>query len=208
MSEPKQLLIIDDDPDFVAGIKSILVKAKYAVDTAYNPKDGLQALKSKAYDLLLLDVMMGRGAEGIMIARKLGKDPKLRDLPVLIITGIREQMAFLFPGQAVHPHFVAVDELVEKPIAPNLLLEKVAALLKTAETRKATSKWARQLRKPPRPARLRRTTGCPLSRRSATCCTPRRATRSTHASSAGPARPPVRWPPAASWTIRRGGSLP
>jgi len=88
----------------------------------------------------LLDVMMGRGAEGIMIARKLGKDPKLRDLPVLIITGIREQMAFLFPGQAVHPHFVAVDELVEKPVAPNLLLEKVAALLKTAETRKATSK--------------------------------------------------------------------
>ena len=69
---------------------------------------------------------MGRGAEGIMIARKLGKDPKLRDLPVLIITGIREQMAFLFPGQAVHPHFVAVDELVEKPVAPKLLLEKVA----------------------------------------------------------------------------------
>ena len=94
------------------------------VDVAYNPKDGLQALQTKTYDLLLLDVMMGRGAEGIMIARKLGKDPKLRDLPVLIITGIREQMAFLFPGQAVHPHFVPVDELVEKPVAPKLLLDK------------------------------------------------------------------------------------
>ena len=140
MSEPKRLLIIDDDPDFVAGIKAILVKAKYEVDVAYNPKDGFQALKSRAYDLLLLDVMMGRGAEGIMIARKLGKDPNLRDLPVLIITGIREQMAFLFPGQAVHPHFVPVDELVEKPIEPKFLLEKVAALLKTAETRKAESR--------------------------------------------------------------------
>ena len=75
-----------------------------------------------------------------MIARKLGKDPKLRSLPVLIITGIREQMAFLFPGQAVHPHFVEVDELVEKPVAPKLLLEKVAALLQTVETRKAASK--------------------------------------------------------------------
>ena len=73
MSEPKQLLIIDDDPDFVAGIKAILVKAKYAVDVAHNPKDGFAALKAKNYDLLLLDVMMGRGAEGIMIARKLGK---------------------------------------------------------------------------------------------------------------------------------------
>jgi two-component system, OmpR family, alkaline phosphatase synthesis response regulator PhoP len=140
MSEPKRLLMIDDDPDFVAGVKAILVKAKYEVDVAYNPKDGFEALRTKAYDLLLLDVMMGRGAEGIMIARKLGKDPKLRDLPVLIITGIREQMAFLFPGQAVHPHFVEVDELVEKPVPPKLLLEKVAALLKTAEARKAKSK--------------------------------------------------------------------
>jgi len=140
MSEPKQLLIIDDDPDFVAGMKSILVKAKYAVDVAHNPKDGFQALKSKNYDLLLLDVMMGRGAEGIMIARKLGKDPKLRNLPVLIITGIREQMAFLFPGQAVHPNFVEIDELVEKPVAPKLLREKVAGLLKTSEARKAGKK--------------------------------------------------------------------
>ncbi|MDH7501965.1 MAG: response regulator [Verrucomicrobiota bacterium] len=140
MNQTKKLLIIDDDPDFVAGMKSILVKANYEVDVAYNPKDGLQALQTKPYDLLLLDIMMGRGAEGIMIARKLGKDPKLRNLPVLIITGIREQMAFLFPGQAVHPHFVAVDELVEKPVEPKLLLEKVEALLKTAEARKGQSK--------------------------------------------------------------------
>ena len=136
MNEPKRLLIIDDDPDFVAGIKSILVKAKYDVDVAYNPKDGFQALKSKTYDLLLLDVMMGRGAEGIMIARKLGKDPELRDLPVLIITGIREQMAFLFPGQAVHPHFVPVDELVEKPVEPKMLLDKVSSLIQAAEAKK------------------------------------------------------------------------
>src|SRR5574341_1290263 len=116
MSTQKRLLVIDDDPDFV------------------------DALQTQHYDLLLLDIMMGRGAEGIMIARKLGKDPKLRELPVLIITGIREQMAFLFPGQAVHPHFVDVDELVEKPVEPKLLLEKVEGLLKSARTRKATSK--------------------------------------------------------------------
>jgi two-component system alkaline phosphatase synthesis response regulator PhoP len=136
MNQRKRLLIIDDDPDFVAGIRSILVKADYDVDAAYNPKDGMQALQDTRYDLLLLDIMMGRGAEGVMIARKLGKDPKLRELPVLIITGIREQLAFLFPGEAVHPHFVAVDELMEKPVEPQLLLDKVKSLLETAETKK------------------------------------------------------------------------
>jgi two-component system alkaline phosphatase synthesis response regulator PhoP len=133
----KQVLMIDDDPDFVSGIRSILTAANFEVDVAYNPKDGLQALQTKKYDILLLDIMMGRGAEGIMIARKLRKDPKLRELPVLIITGMREQIAFLFPGQPVHPRFVEIDELVEKPVEPKLLLEKVNALIQAAETKKS-----------------------------------------------------------------------
>ena len=139
MNQDKKLLIIDDDPDFVEGIKSILDSAGYSVDVTYNPKSGFQALQEKTYDLLLLDIMMGRGAEGIMIARKLRKDPKLREMPVLIITGIREQMAFLFPGEPVHPRFVAVDELVEKPVEPKLLLEKVSNLISLSEARKTTT---------------------------------------------------------------------
>jgi CheY-like chemotaxis protein len=139
MTDQKNLLIIDDDPDFVDAIKAILDAANYAVDVAYNPKEGLKALQSQAYDLLLLDIMMGRGAEGIMIARKLRNDPKLREMPVLIITGVREQIAFLFPGEAVHPRFVAVDELVEKPVEPALLLEKVSSLIKLAEEKKKAS---------------------------------------------------------------------
>ena len=137
MDTQKKLLIIDDDPDYVSGIKSILEKAKYDVDVAYNPKDGFNALQTKHYDLLLLDIMMGRGAEGVSIARKLRKDTKLREIPVLIITGIREQMAFLFPGQPVHPHFVQTDELIEKPVEPKLLLDKVETLLKIAENKKS-----------------------------------------------------------------------
>jgi two-component system alkaline phosphatase synthesis response regulator PhoP len=136
----KKLLMIDDDPDFVAGIKAILDSAGFTVDVAYNPKDGLQALQTKQYDLLLLDIMMGRGAEGIMIARKLRKDAKLREMPVLIITGMREQIAFLFPGEPVHPRFVEVDELVEKPVEPKLLIEKVNGLIAAAEAKKSTKK--------------------------------------------------------------------
>lgn len=137
MSEPKRLLIIDDDPDFVEGIKLILEGADYVVDVAHNPEKGFEALQSKPPDLLLLDIMMGRGAEGIMVARKIRKDPKLREIPVLIITGIREQIAFLFPGEPVHPRFVAVDELIEKPVEPQFLLDRVSALLQAAEARKA-----------------------------------------------------------------------
>jgi DNA-binding response OmpR family regulator len=133
----KKVLMIDDDPDFVSGIRSILTAANFEVDVAYTPKDGLQSLQTKQYDILLLDIMMGRGAEGIMIARKLRKDAKLRELPVLIITGMREQIAFLFPGEPVHPRFVEIDEMVEKPVEPKLLLEKVNGLIQAAEAKKA-----------------------------------------------------------------------
>jgi DNA-binding response OmpR family regulator len=133
----KKVLMIDDDPDFVSGIRSILTAANFEVDVAYTPKDGLQSLQTKPYDILLLDIMMGRGAEGIMIARKLRKDPKLRELPVLIITGMREQIAFLFPGEPVHPRFVKIDEMVEKPVEPKMLLDKVNSLIAAAEANKA-----------------------------------------------------------------------
>lgn len=136
MSEQTRLLIIDDDPDFVEGIRSILEGADYKVDVAYNPKDGFEALQTKPPDLLLLDIMMGRGAEGVMLARKIRKDPELRETPVLIITGMREQIAFLFPGEPVHPRFVPVDELIEKPVEPQFLLDRVSALLEASEARK------------------------------------------------------------------------
>ncbi len=134
MSERRKVLIVDDDPDFVAGIRAILQR-EYDTDVAYNPRDGWDALKSGHYDLLCLDIMMGRGAEGVMMARKIRRDAQLREMPVLIITGLREQIAFLFPGQAVHPGFVPVDELVEKPVEPDLLLQKAAALIAASQAR-------------------------------------------------------------------------
>jgi CheY-like chemotaxis protein len=135
MNQRKRVLIVDDDPDFVAGIKAIL-DTRYDTAVAYTPDDGWKALQSGTYDLLCLDIMMGRGAEGVMMARKIRKDKVLREMPVLIITGLREQIAFLFPGQAVHPGFVPVDELVEKPVEPELLLQKAEALIAAGEARR------------------------------------------------------------------------
>jgi len=139
MESQKKILIIDDDPDYVDGVKSILEKAGYEVEAAYNPSEGFETLQSKPYDLLVLDIMMGRGAEGVMVARKIKKDPKLREIPTLIITSIREQLAYLFPGQPVRPNILPIDELLEKPVEAGELLDTVSKLLKKAEERKAQS---------------------------------------------------------------------
>jgi CheY-like chemotaxis protein len=139
MEAQKSILIIDDDPEYVEGVTSILEKADYQVEAAYNPKDGLETLQSKPYDLLILDIMMGRGAEGVMLARKIRKDPVLRETPTIIITSIREQIAYLFPGQPLQPKFLPIDALMEKPVESDELLEQVSAMLQESEKRKAQS---------------------------------------------------------------------
>jgi hypothetical protein len=38
---------------------------------------------------------------------------------------MREQTGFDFPGERIHPKFFPIDEYVEKPIEPQVLLEKI-----------------------------------------------------------------------------------
>lgn len=90
-------------------------------------------LQSHPVDLLILDIMMGRGAEGVALARKIRQDTKSHKLPILIITSIREQIAFLFPKDQVNADFIDLAELIEKPVEPKYLLEKVSGMLKLAE---------------------------------------------------------------------------
>ena len=132
MSERKKLMIIDDDPEYVAATRAILEGAGYETDVAYNPRDGLAALRARRHDLLLLDLLMGRGAEGITVARVIRADPGLKHLPILVVTGLRTQLASILGNRALHTDDIPLDDLLEKPVQPAVLLERVAALLQPA----------------------------------------------------------------------------
>ncbi|HUS73618.1 MAG TPA: response regulator [Sedimentisphaerales bacterium] len=128
MSE-EGILIIDDDPDFVQITKTILETKQYIVSCAYNADEGFAKLEEGAPDAIILDIMMGRGAEGFIFARKLRKNPRFARIPILMLTSMREQTGFDFPGERIHPKFLPVDEYVEKPIESHALLEKIEQLL-------------------------------------------------------------------------------
>lgn len=127
--DQKKILMIDDDPDFVGAVKMVLEKANYSVEAVYSPQDGYRALDANTYDLVILDCMMGRGAEGIIAARKLRKRQELSGLPVLMITGIRDQTGFFFVGDPKDERFLPVDGFLEKPVEPSVLLKEVGKLL-------------------------------------------------------------------------------
>jgi CheY-like chemotaxis protein len=128
MSTPR-ILIIDDDKDFVEVTKTILESKQYQVSFAHDQDEGFARLEEEIPDAIILDIMMRKGAEGFIIARKIRKDPRFNKIPILMLTSMREQTGFDFAGERIHPRFLPVDEYAEKPIDPEVLLEKVEQLL-------------------------------------------------------------------------------
>jgi len=124
MSAPS-ILIIDDDPDFVEIAKVILETKQYDVTSAGNPEEGWAKLEEEIPDLLILDVMMGKGAEGFIMARQIRKEARFAEMPILMLTSMREQTGFDFPGERIHSTFLPVDDYVEKGVEPKVLLEKI-----------------------------------------------------------------------------------
>ncbi len=123
------ILVIDDDPDFVRITRTILETKQYKVSCAYNAQEGFAKLEEDIPDAIILDIMMGKGAEGFIFARKMRKDQRFARIPILMLTSMREQTGFDFPGERIHPKFLPVDEYIEKPIEPHVLLEKIEQLL-------------------------------------------------------------------------------
>jgi len=128
MSAPT-VMIIDDDPDFVAVTTAILETKQYNVRFAYDPDEGMAELEKEVPDALILDVMMGKGAEGFILARKIRKDTRFAKMPILMLTSMREQTGFDFPGERIHEKFLPVDDYVEKGVEPEVLLDKIEKLL-------------------------------------------------------------------------------
>ncbi len=124
-----RILIIDDDPDFVDATKAILESGQYEVSCAYNEDEGLQSMEEEIPDLIILDIMMRRFAEGFTFARGVRKDPRYQKIPIIVATSVREQTGFDFPGEPKHPKFFPIDEFMEKPLEPQLLLETIERLL-------------------------------------------------------------------------------
>jgi len=128
MSTPT-ILLVDDDPDFVEITKAILETKQYRVRSAQDPDEGYAKLEEEIPDLLILDIMMGRGAGGFVLARKIRKDSRFNQVPILMLTSMTEQTGFDIPGQRISEKFLPVDDYIEKGLKPNELLEKVEKLL-------------------------------------------------------------------------------
>lgn len=125
-----KILIVDDDPDIRDALSMILESRGYQVATAEDGVEGLANLKAEIPDLMILDLLMPK-MDGFTVLKEL-QDPrwsKCQNIPILILTSVREEASRrryeLETGLEL-----GVDDYVEKPVPPEVLLERVEKLLK------------------------------------------------------------------------------
>ena len=125
-----KILLIDDDPDIVESMKVVLESKNYQVIVAKNGNEGLKKAQSEKPDLIILDIMMETTDKGFDVARELKKYPTCKDMPILMLTAIKERIGFDFKKDAGDKDWLPVDEYCDKPIKPDELLSKIESLLK------------------------------------------------------------------------------
>jgi CheY-like chemotaxis protein len=123
-----KILIVDDDPDMRLAIGSVLRSRSYDVIEAGDGEEALRKLKEEKPDLMLLDLLMPK-MDGFAVVKELkNTQESYSNIPILIISSIREEASHRRYELEVG-HELDVDEYIEKPIEPFILLERVQRLL-------------------------------------------------------------------------------
>ncbi len=119
-----KIMVVDDDRDIVESITIILESAGYIVIQADSSGKCLEILQHERPDLIILDIMMDTLTDGIHVVYELKSDPEYQSIPIIIISTIEKQTGF-----HINKEYIEIEEYLEKPIEPAVLLECVKKCL-------------------------------------------------------------------------------
>jgi two-component system alkaline phosphatase synthesis response regulator PhoP len=134
----KKILIIDDNINFVKMNSAVLEAGGYEVEAAYNAEEGYTKVEYGQPDAIVLDLMMERHDSGFTLAKKLKSHPIFKDIPILMLTAVGEATGFKFSMES-DGYWMKTDDFADKPIDPDLLLEKIGTLLAGRESEEDVS---------------------------------------------------------------------
>ena len=135
-SSPDHILVVDDSPDNVFLIQTILEEEGYAISTADNGSTALAQVDQSPPQLILLDVMMP-GMDGFEVTQRLRRNPQLPFIPILLITAYDQPSV----AQGLD---IGADDFIRKPVEVDELLARVRSLLRLKHSVDERDQIARQ----------------------------------------------------------------
>jgi len=115
----KQVIYIEDEQEMIDLVGLILSRKGYVVTGAIGGRDGLDKVRQKRPDLVLLDLMMP-DMDGWEVFQQMKADENLRQIPVIVITAKAQSI-----DKVLGLHIARVDDYISKPFSPQELLESV-----------------------------------------------------------------------------------
>lgn len=128
----KKIYIVDDDPEIVASLTTVLSTHGYEVKAQNDEADLDRNLQGFEPALIILDVMFPEDSSaGFRIARRLKDDPSLRRIPILMLSAVNEKGIYVgkFSNRDLDDSYLPVQTFLDKPVKPAKLIEKVASLI-------------------------------------------------------------------------------
>ncbi len=122
MSEPKRILICDDDPAILRVLQVNLEVEGYTTLLAHHGEEALEIAAREKPDLIILDIMMPR-LDGYGACERLKADPDLKDIPVVFLSA-KAQQSDIEKGKTY-----GVADYLTKPFDPDVLVETIERLV-------------------------------------------------------------------------------
>jgi CheY-like chemotaxis protein len=134
MTSIKRVLLVDDDPDFLAANALALRAIGLEVFTAGNSTEAVEIAHRVSPQVAVLDVMMDEPDEGFSLARRLRQDERTRNIRLVLLSSVneinrRKGLAFRFSDQDRDERWLPVDKVLEKPIQPKKLISILKELM-------------------------------------------------------------------------------
>ncbi|MCD6265382.1 MAG: response regulator [Deltaproteobacteria bacterium] len=123
----KKILIVDDQPEVRELVEVTLKTGDYQILKAKNGEDAVEIAKTEKLDLIIMDIMMPGGIDGLEATRILKNEPETRDIPVIMLTA-KGQESDREKGLEV-----GADDYFTKPFSPLELIKKVEEILGQAK---------------------------------------------------------------------------
>lgn len=131
MADKPKILIVDDDEDIRISVREILEGEDYEVLEAATGREGLDIARASKPDLIVLDIMMESPVEGynvVQALRSLGGDGGEAEIPIVMLSSVREDPATLFPMAGELP-MITPDAYFAKPLDIPKFLQTVRNML-------------------------------------------------------------------------------
>lgn len=120
MEEMTRILVVEDDLDIQELLKNYLEEAGYETYLACDGVEGVSAFTKGEYDLVLLDVMLPK-IDGFGVLEIIRRESQV---PVIMLTALDDE------NYQIKGYDLQVDEYVTKPFSMQVLLRKIAAILR------------------------------------------------------------------------------